>query len=237
MRENACSAGSTGAQPATGPGALGNFASLPTAAGGITRLAAARLSAAGVDLAPLLERAGLSLAQVEDRNARLGVANQIQFLNLADSALRDPFLGFNLARTFDLQAPGNLPTTSSLRPRRWARDSTRQRATSSITNEAILVRCQARHDFSVAISYLGVSRHRDRHQLEFCMTAILRLCRAVTNRSIVPRRVSFGHQRSCDAREMTRYFGCAPEFGASADEVAFDLSVRDLPHADPIAPQ
>ena len=32
---------------------------------------------------------------------------------------------------------------------------------------------------------------------------------------------------------MARYFGCAPEFGASVDEIAFDLTVRDLAHAEP----
>ena len=65
------------------------------------------------------------------------------------------------------------------------------------------------------------------------MTAILRQCRTLTNRAIVPRRVSFVHQRARDAREMARYFGCAPEFGASADEIAFDLTVRNLAHAQP----
>jgi hypothetical protein len=103
--------------------------------------------------------------------------------------LRDPFLGFNLAKTFDLRAIGLLYYVAAS-AETLGEGLMRAARYSSIPNEAILVRCQARHDFSAAISYLGISRHRDRHQLEFCMTAILRLCRAVTNRSIVPRRVA-----------------------------------------------
>jgi len=36
----------------------------------------------GVDVAPLLEQAGLTREEIDDRNARIGVINQIKFVGL-----------------------------------------------------------------------------------------------------------------------------------------------------------
>src|ERR1700751_3523682 len=68
------------------------LAALPTAAGGIARLAYARARRAGIELVPLLKKAGLTDQQVKDRGARLPVQHQIRFLNLVADALQDEFL-------------------------------------------------------------------------------------------------------------------------------------------------
>jgi hypothetical protein len=55
---------------------------LPTATGGIARLAYAWCARrAGTELTPLLKKAGLTDQQIQDRGARLAVHRQIQFLN------------------------------------------------------------------------------------------------------------------------------------------------------------
>jgi hypothetical protein len=74
---------------------------LPTATGGLTRLAHAHARRAGIDLGPLLKDAGLTDYQVKDRGARLPVQHQIRFLNLVADALGDEFLGFHLAQLPD----------------------------------------------------------------------------------------------------------------------------------------
>jgi Arabinose-binding domain of AraC transcription regulator, N-term len=82
--------------------------SQPDALGVATRLAAGRLREAGIVLEPLLRRAGLSLSQINKKDMRIGVASQIMFLELAAQALKDPLLGFRLARDGDLRQMGLL---------------------------------------------------------------------------------------------------------------------------------
>src|ERR1700751_4952559 len=65
------------------------FATVPSATGGIARLAYARAKTAGVPLQPLLSAAGLTVAQIEDRHTRLKVKTQIKFLGLVADALDD----------------------------------------------------------------------------------------------------------------------------------------------------
>jgi hypothetical protein len=64
----------------------------PDAAGTATRLAAESLRRARVPLQPLLKKAGLSEFQITSQEARIGVASQIAFLELAAAALRQPLL-------------------------------------------------------------------------------------------------------------------------------------------------
>jgi hypothetical protein len=80
---------------------------LPTATGGIARLAYACARRAGLGLTPLLKK-GLTDQQIIDRGARLAVHHQIQFLNVAANALGDEFLGFHLAQSPDLRELGLL---------------------------------------------------------------------------------------------------------------------------------
>jgi AraC-like DNA-binding protein len=47
------------------------------------------------------------------------------------------------------------------------------------------------------------------------------MCRLFTSREIVPAYVGFLHQRTYDASEMERYFGCNIEFGAEKDRLSF----------------
>ena len=60
---------------------------LPTASGAITRLAYAHAKKAGVELEPLLKKAGLTIRQIEDPGVRLRVQDQIRFLNLVAIAV------------------------------------------------------------------------------------------------------------------------------------------------------
>src|SRR5215467_10048104 len=80
----------------------------PDALGVATRLAATRLREAGIVLQPLLRSAGLSASEVSRKDVRISVASQIRFLELAAKALKDPLLGFRLARDADLRQVGLL---------------------------------------------------------------------------------------------------------------------------------
>jgi AraC-like DNA-binding protein len=203
------------------------------AQGGLTRLTIARLENAGTPAGPLLGRAGLTPELTADPEERLSVRSQIAFLNEAATALRDDCLGFTLARDFDLREVGLLyyvmasSDTLGDALRRLARYS-------RVTNEALVFGYREGNRLTVNLSYSGVPRHSDIHQIEFCMFALLRTCRVLTGHNLVPQHFSICHHRSEGASEMARFVGTKVEFGADADEFSLNIESRELPltHAD-----
>jgi AraC-like DNA-binding protein len=204
------------------------LAALPTAAGGIARLAYARARRAGIELVPLLKRAGLTDQQVNDRGARLPVQHQIRFLNLVADALQDEFLGFHLAQRPDLRELGLLFYVAA--SSETLGDALRRVARySSTVNEGLSLKCLEEDDIRIAFEYVGVARHSDRHQIEFLMTALIRLSRQLTGRHLVPSRARLTHRRSNrGSSELAEYFGRHITFGARADGLTFVGSIRDI---------
>jgi hypothetical protein len=83
-----------------------DFDTFPSAMGIVTRLACGRAKLEGVEVDLLLRSAGLTHQQIDDPSARLAVQNQIRFLELAATTLKDECLGFHLAQKFDLRMGG-----------------------------------------------------------------------------------------------------------------------------------
>ena len=208
---------------------------LPSAHGGMSRLAYTRAKSAGLALDSLITQAGLTRQQLDDPHAIIAVRDQIKFLNLAATALQDDLLGFHLAQMPDLRAIGLLyyllASSETLLDglQRVARYST-------IVNEGIVQTCTHGSELCMSFRFRGVSRHLDRHQIECWSAGLLRLCRELTGLRLVPSRVRMVHQRGDDQRaELGRFFGKSLQFGASVDEVAFPRRVADarIRSADP----
>jgi AraC-like DNA-binding protein len=201
--------------------------SFPTATGGIARLAYARLVSAGVPAEPLLAMAGLSLEVIDNPTVRLRVRDQIRFLNLASKALSDDFLGFNLALHVEFRELGlfyfALSSSANLKEalERAARYST-------LVNEGIVQEMITRTHCGLSVRYAGVGRHLDRHQIEFWMVALVRICRKLTGLRLVPQSVRFAHLRSSTNADFGRIFGDDVEFGASADEIMFASNLEEI---------
>ena len=212
----------------------GDLASIPMAGGGLSRLAIARLKSASVPVAPLLRRVGLTPEQIADPEVRLSVRSQIALLDEAAIALKDDCLGFTLARDFDLREIGLLyyvmasSQTLGEALKRVARYS-------KVTNEAFVFGYQEGNRLVLSLTYSGVPRHSDRHQSEFCMFAVLRICRVLTGLNLVPQQFSISHYRSEGTLEMARFVGIKVDFGPDTDEFALDIESRELPltHSDP----
>ena len=206
---------------------------LPVASGGISRLAYKQARAAGIDPEPQLRDAGLTRAQIENPRAPIKVRDQIKFLNLAASALDDDFLGFHLAQACDLREIGLLYYV--LASSEMLIDAL-QRAVrySTIVNEGVSQTFIDSKNVGLSFDYVGVSRHSDRHQIEFWITALVRTCRQLTGSRVVPERVRLVHHRTAGA-ELAEIFGDNIEFGASADDVIFPVSIRNshVVSADP----
>jgi AraC-like DNA-binding protein len=210
-----------------------DLASIPMAQGGLTRLAIARLEGAGVPVAPLLKNVGLTPEATADSEERLSVQSQIKFLDEAAIALKDDCLGFTLAREHDPREIGLLYYVMAS-SRTLGEALQRLARYSKVTNEALVFGYREGNRLIISLSYSGVPRHSDVHQMEFCMFAALRICRLLTAQRLVPQHFSIAHYRSEGTAEMSRFVGTKVEFGADTDEFALNSNARELPviHAD-----
>src|SRR5215471_4531016 len=142
------------------------LASIPMAGGGLSRLAIARLKSAGVEVAPLLKRVGLTPEAIADPEERLSVRSQVALLDEAAIALKDHCLGFTLARDFDPREIGLLYYVMA--SSQTLGDGLKRVARySQITNEALVVRYQESNRLIISLSYSGVSATQTDIKLNF----------------------------------------------------------------------
>ena len=213
--------------PASRPARMG---SMPSASGGIARLVYARLRERGIPPTPLLSKAGLSVGQIDDRNARVKVRSQIRFLELAADALQDDLLGLHLARDYDLREIGLLYYVHGVfrgSERRAAQGCPLQRHHQRGSFTQI---CAPAGKTAITLDYVGVERRSDRHQIEFWLLSIVRLCRQLTNRRLIPSRIRVVHHRKETPAEFRSLLGCEIEFGCRGGRSGFPRSGRS--HAD-----
>ena len=206
----------------------------PSAAGTLSQLAGARASAAGIDVTPLMVKAGVTRQQVEDDSVRLTAQGQVRFVELVAEAMQDDLLGFHLARDYDLREIGLLYYV--LNSSELLGDAlSRAERYSMIINEGVSLHLRERNGLAVTFTYVGVERLSDRHQIEAWVTTLVRVCRQLTDRRLLPSSVRFVHRRKGGCPELDRFMGCDVVFGANSDEVTFPLAAKDMRvvNADP----
>lgn len=210
------------------------MARMPTTMGLSARLAGARARTRGVALRPLLEHARLNPQQFADARVRLPVGNQVVFLNLVSEALADDMLGLSLALDYELRRCGMfyyvLASSASLLDvfERGARFT-------AIVNEGVVQEYIHGRRIGIAMRYSGVKRPDDRHQIEFWLVSLLRICRHITGTRLKPALVRLSHYRAEGHARFARFMGCEVEFGASRDEILFPREAGRLRilNADP----
>jgi len=143
-------------------------------------------------------------------------------------------LGFRLARDGDVRQMGLLYYAAASSETLGEALGRAQRY-SSIVNAGVVLNCFQAGNFTVAMRYFGVARHSDRQQMELLVTTLIRVCRALTGRSLNPTVVRLVHRRSGGSSELEKFFGCRIEFGADTDQIIFDRKAAQLPlvGADP----
>jgi AraC-like DNA-binding protein len=201
---------------------------IPSATGGIARLACARLEELGKEPAVILSKVGLTPEEARDPSVRLEVRTQIELLKLAAEELQDDYLGFHLARNFDLREIGLVyyVIASSDRLADALQNAERY---SRIHNEGIRLRFSMQDTTAViALDYVDVDRQADKQQIEFWLVTLVRICRQVTNGRLAPLRLKTKHCRQQVPDELRAFFGVDIEFGASVDEICFPRSVALL---------
>lgn len=207
-----------------------NICAVPSAAGGIARAAYARAALSLPDVASLAKRAGLALKQLEDPGFRIPVERQMTFLNLVAERLPDEFLGFHLATQIDLRELGLLYYV--LASSDTLGDALRRgQRYCSLQNEGVLAKYHDGHSVRISLHYNAVRRLSDRHQIEFFVTTIIRLCRQLVAWRLSPIRVKLAHRRTEVPDDMAAYFGCELIFGSEIDEIEYPASSSRLPIA------
>jgi AraC-like DNA-binding protein len=201
--------------------------SQPSAVGNIARLAYALARRKGADVDRLLAKAGLSPGQMDNPNSRVRVESQIRFLDLVAEAINDDLLGFHLSLHFDLRTVGLLYYVFA--SSETLNDALRNGARcSSIANESIRFKVHERKRLTgFVFEHVGIARQSDRHQIEFWAGAIIRACRLITRRHVMPLSVTFAHRRK-PTPELNRFFGSKATFGADVDEVTFSPATIDI---------
>ena len=199
---------------------------VPSAEGGMTRLAFACAQEKSADVETLLRKAGLSRAQIEDPHVRISVRSQVVFLDLVARALGDDLLGFHLAQNFDLRMIGLLyyvlASSETL-----GEALGRAARYSSIVNEGFRVTVREGNQIYVVLESVGVPRRLNRHQIEFSFATFIRACREITKRRLTTNHVSFVHRRSLTS-EISSFFGGEVEFGVDVDQVTFSRSILEI---------
>lgn len=204
------------------------FGTIPTAAGGLARGAYMRAARMRLPIEELVRHSGLTSGQLDDPNRRIPVTQQIDLLNTIAERLPDEWLGFHVAREVDLRQIGLLyyvqASSESLGEalQRVARYC-------SITNEGVQLSYRCGDDVTVAFEYANVRRLIDCHQMESFVTIVLRICRELTGRHLLPARIELMHRRSVVSGEIRQFFGCQVVFGGAADEIHFSLDTAQLP--------
>ena len=201
---------------------------LPSASGGISRLVSTALRTGGIAPKPLLEQAGLTLAQIDDPKARVPVQGQIRLLELASRALDDDLLGFHLARSCELRELGLVYYV--LASSEVLADALQKAARyGRIVNEGVRLRIRETREIGIGIEYVNVERCDDRQHIDFWLTIILRLVRELSNRRLAPSHVRVIDRGRKVPAEFRSFLGCAIDFAAGVDEVAFPRAIGHMP--------
>jgi AraC-like DNA-binding protein len=215
-------------------GAFSNATQLASTAGLMTRIAYEHARKAGLPAKALARRVGLTQSTIQDWRARIATRDQVAFLDSVAIAVDDDSLGFHLAQDVDFRAAGLffyvLASSGALIEvfKRGARYT-------SLVNESVTQTCIDRRVVGLELQGASARHPASRHEAEFWLTAVLRLARELTNKRLAPQRVCFAHERGRCGAELSKYFVCDVEYGASCNSLLFSRGDRDLKirNADP----
>jgi AraC-like DNA-binding protein len=193
----------------------------------LARLAYERVKQAGVHIEPLLKGTSITRRHLDNADQPIKVSDQIHFLNSASVALNDSILGFHLAERFEPREIGLLHYVIASSDK-LADALQRAARYSSLVNDGIAIGVNNGQALQIAFRYVGVSRHLDRHQIEFWITTLIRMCRQLTGVRLKPPKVRMMHHREHNA-ELSGFFGDDIEFSADSDQITFASRVGSMP--------
>jgi AraC-like DNA-binding protein len=199
---------------------------LPSATGFAARQAIAVLRKHNVPIAALLNRAGISEGDVDNRQRRISALAEGKLLEEAAEALGDNEFGLHLAEQANPREEGLLFYVASAAEHvgdalaltaRYCR----------IGNEAVRLKLnRSPEGVIVETKFVGLPRQFAWQNTEFTIAATIKSLQEMAGREFRPAKVAFTLARNSELPEFERFFGCPVEFSASADQ--FTLSNETL---------
>jgi AraC-like DNA-binding protein len=199
---------------------------LPSATGFAARQAIAVLRKHNVPIGPLLNRAGVSEGDIDNRHRRISALAQGKLLEHAGEALGDHIFGLHLAQQANPREVGLLFYVAA------AADDIGDALTltaryARIVNEAARLKLIRSPEGVVAqTKFVGLPRHFAWQNTEFTIAALIKGLREMAGHDFRPMRVTFTLAHNSQLPEFERFFGCPVEFSGSADQ--FGLSNETL---------
>ncbi len=203
-------------------------------AGLLSRIAYRHAARRGVDVAPLLEQAGLTREDIENPSTTIGVTNQIKFVELVAAALGDELLGFHLADEFDLREIGLLYYVAASADTFGSALSRVERYV-KIQNDGVDFQVIKGKTLRLRLHYTGIARHTDVHQIGTVIALMIRIARHITGQTLEPIRVRIMHHIHRGKSKLEKLLDADVEDGARVDEIELPAASWDLPivSADP----
>jgi AraC-like DNA-binding protein len=199
---------------------------LPSATGFAARQAIAILRRHNVAIGPLLNRAGVSEDDIDNRHRRISALAQGKLLEYAGEALGDHVFGLHLAQQANPREVGLLFYVASAADDIGDALALTARY-SRIANEAARLRLIRSPEGAIAqTKFVGLPRHFAWQNTEFTIAALIKGLREMAGRDFRPMRVTFTLAHNSQAPEFERFFGCPVEFSGPADQ--FGLSHETL---------
>jgi AraC-like DNA-binding protein len=199
---------------------------LPSATGFAARQAIAVLRKHNFPIAPLLNRAGVSESDIDNRQRRISALAQGKLLEYAGEALGDDVFGLHLAQQANPREVGLLFYVASAADDIGDALALTARY-SRIVNEAARLKLIRSPEGVIAqTKFVGLPRHFAWQNTEFTIAALIKGLREMAGRDFRPTRVTFTLAHNSELPEFERFFGCPVEFSGSADQ--FGLSNETL---------
>ena len=202
---------------------------LPSATGFAARQAVGVLRKRNLPISSLLNRAGVSEDDIDNRQRRISALAQGKLLEYAGEALRDHAFGLHLAQGANPREVGLLFYVASAADdvgdalallARYCR----------IVNDAVRLKLiRSPQGMIVQTRFVGLPRHVAWQNTEFTTAVLIKGLREMAGREFPPTRVAFTLAHNSDRPEFERFFGCPVEFSASADQVGFSHETLAIP--------
>ncbi|HMM74127.1 MAG TPA: AraC family transcriptional regulator [Gammaproteobacteria bacterium] len=193
------------------------------------------LNDAGHPTAPLLATADIPPFALEDPTYRIRIAQETSFIAAALAQLERPDAGLIVGQRYHMVNFGVLGLAAASAP--TVRDLLRTLLRYPMLSWG-MCHCALRRDGKDATLQLEPHEAASaglRFYVERDLACTVTLLRDMLGTSCPPLHVRFRHPAPMDRRPYESFFGCAVEFGASANELRFaaDVWQRRPPQADP----
>jgi AraC-like DNA-binding protein len=193
----------------------------------LVRTVVEALERAGASREDLLAQATIEPERLDRVDERFEMAEFAVLQERAIALTSDPALGLHMGEQTSESALDSIAYLVGHAPTlRDAVSIGAQFGTLALDGSLLMMR-ESADVVTIHYSFPRTTPVSDRMHAEFVMTGLLRLGRQLAGPRVVPRTVSFEHDRPAYHKEYTRLFGGSERFGQPSTFIGFDRAIAD----------